>query len=163
MGNKQKTSINSEIDVHYADDDIDDIELFSDAVAMIAEKGGEKITLSVYNNGESLLGTINSIKTYDSIIFLDINMPAKDGIEVLTEIRNNEEFASLPVVMFSTSSDKSIVEQCWEKGANLYAVKPSSFSELIQTIEDIVRIKWIEQKLSMEHFVYNTDSLKNIF
>lgn len=153
MGNKQVPFKSNEIDIHYADDDRDDIALFSDAVAMILEKGKEKIKLNVYNDGESLLGTVNSIVDTVSVIFLDINMPVKDGIEVLTEIRSNPEFDSLVIVMFSTSSDKSIVEECWRKGASLYAIKPSSFTELIQTIEEVVKIKGKTAKPTFEEFV----------
>lgn len=148
--------MSSDIEIHYADDDNDDIELFSDAVAMILEKGEEKIRLNIYNDGISLLSIIDKVVAPKSVIFLDINMPFKDGIEVLEEVRSNKELDRLPVVMFSTSSEKSIVEECWRKGANLYAIKPSSFTGLIDIIEGIVKIRWEEGKLTIENFIFNS-------
>lgn len=153
-GEESMKVLNKEVEIYYADDDNDDLELFTDAVAIIVEKGKEKIRLNVYNDGESLLKTIEEIEAQESVIFLDINMPFKDGIEVLTEIRNDKKYDHLPIVMFSTSSEKEIIKSCWEKGANLYAVKPSRFNELIETIEGVVKVDWSKGKPSFENFVF---------
>lgn len=154
MRKEEKLSIADNVDIHYADDDQEDIELFADAVAIIVKKGGEKITLKVYGDGDSLLNAINTVLLNNSIIFLDINMPGKNGVDVLRELRSKDEFKNIPIVMFSTSSQKESIVASWENGASLYVIKPENFTSLIETIEKIIDLKWSETKPDLENFVF---------
>jgi DNA-binding response OmpR family regulator len=155
MSYNYRTSDNRKIEIYYADDDDDDIELFTEAVSMIVKKGKEKITLNVYNNGELLLNKVSTITLQNSLILLDINMPKIDGIEVLRELRKSKKYESTPIVMFSTSSSNDIVMECWDNGANLYIIKPSKFTTLIELIEKVIKINWEEKKIDFDGFVFN--------
>jgi CheY-like chemotaxis protein len=68
------------------------------------------------------------------VIFLDINMPHKNGIECLSEIKQNKKLKNLPVIMFSTSNSRDKIGMVFKNGADVYIHKPSDFSQLKQVI-----------------------------
>jgi CheY-like chemotaxis protein len=68
------------------------------------------------------------------VIFLDINMPRKNGIECLSEIKQNKKLKDLPVIMFSTSNSRDKIGMVFKNGADVYIHKPSDFSQLKQVI-----------------------------
>ena len=68
------------------------------------------------------------------LIFLDINMPRKNGIECLSEIKQNKKLKDLPVIMFSTSNSRDKIGMVFKNGADVYIHKPSDFSQLKQVI-----------------------------
>jgi len=74
------------------------------------------------------------------ILFLDINMPRKNGFECLEEIKQNEKLKALPVVMFSTSKEQDIINILFKQGSDIYVRKPCSLSELIQIIHHTLPI-----------------------
>ena len=74
------------------------------------------------------------------ILFLDLNMPRKNGLECLTEIKQLEEYKNLPVIIFSTSLDRDIVDLVYGKGAVYYIQKPGEFSKLKKVIGSALSI-----------------------
>lgn len=72
-----------------------------------------------------------------NLVLLDLNMPGIDGKRVLTQIKQDKKLCSIPVVVFTTSSDARDVEQCYSIGASTYIQKPVSFEELTKTIRTI--------------------------
>jgi CheY-like chemotaxis protein len=122
-----------------AEDDEDDYLLFRDAIS----DHEEVLVVNWVKDGEELMRTL---KENDSplpdVIFLDINMPRKNGFECLTEIRNDDSLAHLPVIIFSTSGDKALVSWMYNAGANLYLCKPTDFKKLKQTIQTAISIDW---------------------
>lgn len=114
-----------------ADDDKDDRLFFSmalDALTIPTDLStvvdGEKLMDYLYENAEEL----------PDVIFLDINMPRKSGIECLSEIKQHKKLKSLPVIMFSTSNSKDKIGMVFKKGADVYIHKPCDFSQLKQVI-----------------------------
>ena len=79
----------------------------------------------------------NREKVAPTFVLLDIKMPKKDGIEVLKEIRQSEEYKNLPVVMLTSSQMESDVMKSYELGANSFVVKPIDFSEFVKAIKGI--------------------------
>ncbi|MES2517439.1 MAG: response regulator [Bacteroidota bacterium] len=78
----------------------------------------------------------NTLKyTKPCLILLDLNMPKKDGREVLKEIKSNPKFKATPVVILTTSKAVEDVNLCYGLGANGYIVKPSSFTELANILK----------------------------
>ena len=75
-----------------------------------------------------------------NLIFLDLNMPLKNGLECLQEIKRNLKFEFLPIVIFSTSYDKKISEMLYKNGAQYYICKPSSFTCLKNVIEFVLSL-----------------------
>lgn len=115
-----------------ADDDPDDIQLFQEAIINTCPN----INLRITPNGVQLLKAIVEDPRPD-VILLDLNMPCKSGKECLEEIRANEEFQDVPVLILSTSNQQKEIDDCLKRGANHYFVKPQSFDgmkEIVKTI-----------------------------
>lgn len=123
-----------------AEDDADDRFLFKTA---FEEKGYED-DIEFVENGIELLKFLYAIEEknpkerhYPSFILLDLNMPKKDGREVLKEIKQHPEFKKIPVVVFTTTNSENEIRRCYELGANTYVVKPVSFDSLLKVVEEI--------------------------
>jgi CheY-like chemotaxis protein len=122
---------NSPVRLVLADDDEDDCLLFKEALDEIPIV----TNLSTVNNGEQLMQLLKL--TNDSIppvLFLDLNMPRKNGFECLNEIRRNEKYKTFPVIIYSTSFDEEMVERLYKNGAQYYIRKPVEFSKLKKVI-----------------------------
>jgi DNA-binding NarL/FixJ family response regulator len=114
-----------------ADDDIDDCYLFREAVAAISQSA----QISTIHDGAHLMSRLNQANCHlPDILFLDINMPRKNGFECLTEIKANDKLAKLPVIIYSTSLDPTMVTLFYEKGAKYYIQKPAEYNNLISII-----------------------------
>ena len=127
-----------------AEDDADDRFLMQTA---FEEKGYED-TLEFVENGLELFNYLNEANqaTKDSmprIILLDLNMPKKDGRQVLQEIKQHHVFKKIPIVVFTTTKNEKEIVRCYELGANTYIVKPTTFDALLSTIEHI-HMYWLE-------------------
>lgn len=72
-----------------------------------------------------------------ALVLLDLNMPKKDGRETIKEIRNQEAFKTLPIIVLSTSNAPQDLKICYESGANCFINKPSSFEGLLDTVKGI--------------------------
>lgn len=73
------------------------------------------------------------------IIVLDLNLPRKDGREVLSEVRSDPQLARIPVVVFTTSQASSDVNRSYQLGANCYLTKPGNladFTAVVQSMAD---------------------------
>lgn len=126
------------LNVLLADDDADDCLFFKQALEGLLLASH----LTTVNDGEQLMNYLNNVNVgaqnfvpQPDVIFLDINMPRKSGIECLAEIRQNENLKDIPVVMFSTSNDWDTIKQLFKSGANVYIHKPSDFEQLKQVIQ----------------------------
>lgn len=115
-----------------ADDDADDVEMFQSAI----DETCPDIELSVATDGAKLIKLLEKMPTPDAI-FLDLNMPNKSGKECLEEIRANDDFDDVPIVILSTSNQQDEIKFCLNNGANHYFVKPNSYSGLKNIIESI--------------------------
>jgi CheY-like chemotaxis protein len=117
-----------------ADDDEDDCAFFKEALDELLLP----TDLVTVNDGVELMNFLakNATNNLPDILFLDLNMPRKNGHECLTEIKEKEEFKNLPVIIFSTSLDNDIVDLMYEKGATYYIRKPGEFSKLKKVIEN---------------------------
>jgi CheY-like chemotaxis protein len=118
-----------------ADDDEADRLLFKEAIREV----GFPVNLTVLNGGEQLIDFLQSeMFEMPDLVFLDLNMPRKNGFECLREIRETKKLQSMPVIIFSTSDEESGVDQTFEDGAQLYVVKPPDFPHLVQSIQQAV-------------------------
>jgi DNA-binding NarL/FixJ family response regulator len=82
----------------------------------------------------NLCNTWKRGKDLPTVIFLDLNMPRKNGFACLDDIKCNDHLKHIAVIIFSTFYDKKIADQLYEKGAHYYICKPASFSQLKMTI-----------------------------
>ena len=144
---------NENISIFYADDDTDDQEMFIKAARYISES----LQVTILNNGVELMLRLNDVSSYPQVILLDLNMPLKNGFEVLKEIRASYLFKHLPVVIFSTSNDTTSIESSRMLGADMYITKPSSLDSLTNIVKFIIETDWQTFSNSAENFVYNAD------
>jgi len=119
-----------------ADDDNDDCLLFKDALDELQLPVG----LTTFPNGEELMQWLNRIEQLPDLLFLDLNMPRKNGVDCLAEIKNNEKLKMLSVVIFSTSFQQVVADQLYNGGARYYIRKPSDFTQLKNVIQKVLMI-----------------------
>jgi CheY-like chemotaxis protein len=124
-----------------AEDDPDDRLLARDAVA----ESNLETDLRFVENGEELLDylwhrgkfTDASLAPRPGLIILDLNMPRKDGREVLRDIKNDPDLRRIPVVVLSTSRADTDVGSIYELGANSFISKPVKFNALVKLIKTV--------------------------
>ncbi|MEO6252620.1 MAG: response regulator [Ferruginibacter sp.] len=114
-----------------ADDDRDDCIFFKEALEEIP------ITtkLITVNDGVELMELLlkeDTVLPY--VLFLDLNMPRKNGLDSLAEIKLHEKLKALPVIMFSTSCNAQTADKLQQHGARFYIQKPPEFEELKKII-----------------------------
>ena len=124
--------------IFYADDDLDDLEFFKIVIKQI----GGNYEVVTYADGVELLDAIHNPPPNPHVVFLDINMPRMNGLEVLKKLRESTKYKHLPVIILSTSKDGPFVKQSLDLGANYYVPKSSRFDELKQSIEYSLKINW---------------------
>jgi CheY-like chemotaxis protein len=135
-----------------ADDDEEDRRFFRDAI----EELGLDVELKTVTNGEELLSCLNQPDApLPNLIFLDLNMPIKGGIETLKEIRKNTLWRYLSIAIYSTSRSEKDMEDCLINGANIYINKPSDFNVLKAALYRVITTnhQYDGLTLSRENFV----------
>jgi CheY-like chemotaxis protein len=75
-------------------------------------------------------------RSYPDLIILDLNLPGTDGREILATIKQTKNLKTIPIVVFSTSSNPKDIETCYQSGANSYMLKPMN----INLLKDSVRM-----------------------
>jgi CheY-like chemotaxis protein len=119
------------LNILLSDDDMDDCIFFKEALDELLIK----TNLTTVHDGEQLMiylgGT--SLELID-VLFLDINMPRKNGFECLAEIKQNENLKELPVIIFSTSNEHGVVNSLYESGAQYFIRKPPAFAQFKKII-----------------------------
>jgi len=122
-----------------ADDDEDDRAFFSEAITEL--KMDNKLTL--FEDGKGLMDyLLNPDIKLPHILFLDLNMPGKTGLDCLKEIRANSRFKDVSVAIYSTSSSEKDIEDTFIEGANIYIKKPNDFSMLKKVIKEVINMNW---------------------
>jgi CheY-like chemotaxis protein len=109
-----------------AEDDFEDVEFFKDALLELKIDND----LTVVENGLLLMDFLEKAVTPPDFVFIDLNMPFKNGLQCLREIRSNDKWQTLKAVILSTSSNEKQRNTCYEMGADLFLTKPTSFHEL---------------------------------
>ncbi|MDB5273023.1 MAG: response regulator receiver protein [Chitinophagaceae bacterium] len=138
--------------IFIADDDNDDLILFQDALREICKDS----LLTTAKDGQQLMKILDeTVPPSPDVIFLDLNMPRKNGFECLDEIRLSEKLKNIPIVIFSTSDQPEAINKVYEQGASHFLTKPSSFPLLKQAIQKVLAINWQENltQPSKEKFI----------
>ena len=123
-----------------ADDDIDDIEIFKEAISSI----DDNIKIEVVKNGKELMSLLAHM--LPDLLFLDLEMPQKNGLECLVEIRGNEKLQEIPTIVFSSTTRQSNIQTAYEMGGHLFLVKSPVYSELTAAIKAVVLLDWSDPK-----------------
>jgi Response regulator containing CheY-like receiver, AAA-type ATPase, and DNA-binding domains len=124
------------------DDDPDDQELFIEALQGI-DRSCKCIT--AFNGEEALQKLFRGMLHLPDFIFLDLNMPKMNGKQFLTEVKNNKDIRHIPVIIYSTSSEKNDIVETTRLGASFFLQKPNRFDELSIALTNILSGKWNQQ------------------
>jgi CheY-like chemotaxis protein len=136
-----------------ADDDMDDCIFFKQAL----DELGITAQLTTMPDGEKLMQYLADESTVlPHMLFLDLNMPRKNGFECLIEIKLNKKLKQLPVVVFSTSFEQEAVNRLYQNGAQYFIRKPSGFSQYKKIIQQLITLisEGKITKPTMENFVF---------
>lgn len=136
-----------------AEDDEDDRLMLTEAFAELALPNIPIFT----QDGQELMDYLHKQGKYQtvedhplpSLILLDLNMPRKDGREVIREIKNNQKFRNIPIVVLTTSDAETDIFLAYHMGANSYITKPSRFETLLIALK------------TLHEYWFNTVSLPN--
>mgnify|MGYP001159206704 CR=1 FL=1 len=121
--------------VFIVDDDVDDREFFCDALREI----DESIQCVCAGNGSEAIALLSEPQfTLPDFIFLDLNMPRLGGKQCLSLIKNNHRLSHIPVIIFSTTRQYDEAEEARQLGAAVFLTKPSTYSELKQSLSWIL-------------------------
>jgi CheY-like chemotaxis protein len=127
------------LNILLADDDMDDCIFFKQALKELSPSA----KLTIVHDGEQLMEYLSdnlSGKVGTDVLFLDINMPRKNGLECLAEIKRDPKLKDIPVVMFSTSNSWDTINMLFKSGSHVYIHKPSDFAQLKQVIQHALPI-----------------------
>jgi len=126
-----------------ADDDTDDCMFFKEALKDLFLP----TEFTAVHDGEQLMQLLTNEDTVlPHVLFLDLNMPRKNGFECLSEIKLNARLNGIPVIIFSTSFENETVNQLHKSGAFYYIRKPSQFSQFKSLIQQ--SLEFIAQALT---------------
>jgi CheY-like chemotaxis protein len=130
--------IDRTLNVLLADDDISDCRIFKVALDQLPVT----VNLTTVHDGDQLINLLmNAQPKLPDVLFLDLNMPRKNGFAALGLLKRKSELLQLPVIILSTISEETKVNQVFKDAAHYYIRKPSDFSELKKVIyEALVRI-----------------------
>jgi CheY-like chemotaxis protein len=124
------------------DDDAEDLELFVQAVAEL----DESVNCVEAYNGIEALKILKRNSWLPNYIFLDINMPLMNGKKCLEEIKKDESYKQIPVIIYSTTNDINQIEECKKLGATDFLTKPDSFEVLKSSLQIILNLQQINRK-----------------
>jgi CheY-like chemotaxis protein len=125
------------INLLLADDDEDDCSFFEEALGELALS----VALTTVCDGERLMQFLNTeADPLPHVLFLDLNIPRKNGMECLLEIKSSKKLEDLSVIIFTTSSEQYMVNALFDKGALYYIRKPAEFSQLKKVIQQALTL-----------------------
>lgn len=145
------------LDILLADDDTDDCGFFEEALNELPVSW----KLTAVHDGEQLMRLLNEESgKLPHILFLDLNMPRKNGFECLAEIKGNKKLKDLPVIILSTSYEQDVVNLLFQNGAQYFIRKPSTFARFKKIILFTLTLISKQQvtQPAKEHFVLTVEN-----
>lgn len=139
--------------IFYADDDLEDLEIFREIANEL------NVVVKTFDNGMALLDRLNNPPPTPSLIFLDINMPKYNGLQILEIIRSNDDWKSVPVIMFTTSVGENVIRRSMFLGATYYLPKDPNYEGLKQSIRYVIGHEWRDFLPEEKTFVYQSSSM----
>jgi DNA-binding NarL/FixJ family response regulator len=138
-------------DIIVAEDDIDDVYIFELALKKIPVYA----LLRHAGNGEKLFCLLEEL--IPDFLFLDIDMPYKDGTTCLAEIRRDKRFDRMPVIMLTSFTLQEYVETTYRGGANFFIGKVSSIADLAARLKQVFAFDWKQGMIypTIDQYVIN--------
>ncbi|MEJ7767998.1 MAG: response regulator [Chitinophagaceae bacterium] len=132
----EKEPISKSFRIWIADDDFEDFQL----IKRILEEDKINVHLSHVEDGQYLIDILKAQSKYitfgelPNLILLDLNMPRKNGLEVLKELKEHKVLCRIPIIIFTTSKTIKDIEKAYELGASCYVTKPQTGEEWFTTL-----------------------------
>jgi CheY-like chemotaxis protein len=131
-----KPSSKPAVRILLADDDRDDRYFFKKAIEEIPFA----THLTIVVNGQELMDYLSeNLNHLPDVLFLDLNMPCKNGLECLDEIKQNPKLKPVPVIIYSTSLRQETADTLFKSGAHYYMHK-CEYDELAKSIENVLAL-----------------------
>ena len=153
--------VNAQRHILLAEDDADDREIFRQAL----EVADSAVVVATVDDGDDVLPKLRAYgDLVPEVVFLDINMPKKSGLECLAEIMADVQLKNLRVVMLSTSANPENIEESYRAGAAFYAIKPHDFNSLTKIIRTVLSHD-PQARVAEEAFVidFNPPGLRQLY
>lgn len=132
------SSLSKIIEILLVEDSHSDAQL----IAKVFERANLTIHLEIVEDGVEALAFLNREGRYSqmprpNLILLDLHLPKKDGIGVLTAIKTDSNLRDIPVIILTTSDAQEDIINCYKMDANCYLTKPRDLKEFQATIKTI--------------------------
>jgi CheY-like chemotaxis protein len=144
--------MNSSVHILMVEDNHDDIIIMKDVLT----KHEMADSVAVVRNGEEAINYVFKKKESVNVItpdliLLDLNLPRRNGIEVLQDIKGHADFCHLPIIVLTTSSSAEDIASCYKPQANAFITKPADAISLYNTIGDIKSFWFRTAQLPAKH------------
>jgi CheY-like chemotaxis protein len=100
---------------------------------VVVARDGEEALDYLYRRGIFKLRS----EGHPAVVLLDLKLPKVDGLEVLKQIKGDEELRAVPVVMLTSSREEKDLVQSYNLGVNAYVVKPVDFHEFVESLKEL--------------------------
>jgi CheY-like chemotaxis protein len=140
------TAINS---VLLIDDDPDEAFLMEEALREL----GRPVRFHHIDNSEEVFTALALYRP--QLVFMDVNMPRRNGIECLRRWRNQGILNKVPVIIYSSSDQDGLIQQAYAEGASLYLCKPPTFSVLTGSLAALLEKDWSDPSALRQRQVQN--------
>ena len=143
----------SPLHIILADDDESDRTNFKDAL----EESRIKTLFYAVKDGVELMEHLLKEDTpIPHLLFLDLNMPCKNGLTCLKEIRSIDKLKDVAIAIYSTSDYEKDIEETFQHGGNVYIKKPTDFNLLKQVLDKVLSAAYVykDPPFSIANFIY---------
>ena len=118
----------------FVEDNPQDVRLLKYALSQL----DNQVNLVHYPDGQELLAALPKLYAANiACVLVDLNMPLVNGFEVITELRANEDFRHVPIIVFTNTNSNEERVRCYTLGANAYVQKPLEIEELVKAVKSI--------------------------
>ncbi|WP_290844755.1 response regulator [Flavobacterium sp.] len=142
--------------IFYADDDADDLEFFQEIAADL------DVEVMTFDNGLALIENLKRRPANPDFVFLDINMPLYNGLQILEMIRAEKLWDHIPVFMFTTSTMIEHIEKSMSSGATFYIPKSSDYNLFKESVRFAIEKDWNGFLPQKNTFVFKDSSMFGI-
>lgn len=132
-----------------AEDNLEHCLFFERALKEIAPQ----VNFSSVHDGDKLMELLESY--LPDLLFLDLGMPHKNGVQCIKDIKEQRIYDSMPIVVFSVTEDHQAIQAAYGYGANLYVVKPGEYFLLKGLLQNVLSMDWTDPKSITEKYFDN--------
>jgi DNA-binding NarL/FixJ family response regulator len=100
-------------------------------------ESGQFELVGVGKSGDVLFEWLDQGNPAPDFVLSDLNMPGKNGHDILNELTSSDKYPRIPVVITSTSSTPFIIDRCMKEGATAYIVKPETFARYVPFVSEL--------------------------